>query len=428
MAKRKEWDKEAMKKAIRAVRVKTMGYKSASKAFSVPRITLKGEGHIVEELVDKEIDRKPVLPQPLEDELVAYCIQMERSCYGLTVKYLRRMVYQLAIHNNVRHPFSDDQKAADRISIVHHQTQRIVALKGRREVHKSAERGSLVTVVMCMSVAGQYVPPMPIFPRKWMKAELLVGAPPGSIGAVNDSGWITSELFEQWFHHFVLNVKPLKEDPVVLMLDRHCSHVRNINLIDCARRHGVSVVCLPAHSTAKMQPLVIAFMFPFKTFYAQAIENWLSSNPGCIVINLQIARLFAEGYVRAATMETAVNGFCKTGILPYNPDIFREVDYVVHTQQEAQPGEVGVIEDPPERPSTSEQASRISPQQIRAVAVIQPSASKRRGSALLVSSSPHKNKMLEASVQRKAASRKRNVTPPSLPKKKNKDKYKQKSP
>lgn len=116
--------------------------------------------------------------------------------------------------------------------------------------------------MISMSAAGQYVPPMLIFPRKRMKAELLDGAPPGSIGTANDFEWITSELLEQWFHHFVSNVKPPKKDPVVLVLDGHYSHVHNINVIDCARRQGVSVVCLSPHSTAKMQPLDVAFV-PF---------------------------------------------------------------------------------------------------------------------------------------------------------------------
>lgn len=43
------------------------------------------------------------------------------------------------------------------------------------------------------------------------------GASPGSIGDAHESGWITAERFERWFHHFLSIAKPLKDDPIVLM-------------------------------------------------------------------------------------------------------------------------------------------------------------------------------------------------------------------
>jgi len=70
-----------------------------------------------------------------------------------------------------------------------------------------------------MSAARQYVPPMLIFPQKRWQNELIDGAPPGSIGACSDSGWITSALFSKWLEHFINIVKPTKERMIVLILD-----------------------------------------------------------------------------------------------------------------------------------------------------------------------------------------------------------------
>ncbi|OWR52009.1 hypothetical protein KGM_205139 [Danaus plexippus plexippus] len=103
-----------------------------------------------------------------------------------------------------------------------------------------------------------------------MKAELLDRAPPGTIGGCHPSGWIQPELFTKWLRHFVTIVKPSKEDPVLLVLDGHYSHTHN----KFGRDNGVSIICLPPHSTDHMQPLDVSFMFPLKTFYAQEIENW----------------------------------------------------------------------------------------------------------------------------------------------------------
>ncbi|KAJ4449784.1 hypothetical protein ANN_01188 [Periplaneta americana] len=67
-----------------------------------------------EELLNRKIGRKPVLPEVLENELVNYCMSMENNFYGLTVKDLRRMAFQLAIRNSIKHPFSSTNKAAGR--------------------------------------------------------------------------------------------------------------------------------------------------------------------------------------------------------------------------------------------------------------------------------------------------------------------------
>lgn len=40
-----------------------------------------------------------------------------------------------------------------------------------------------MTVVTCMNVAELFVPPLIVFPRKNMKAELLNGCPPGTVAS-----------------------------------------------------------------------------------------------------------------------------------------------------------------------------------------------------------------------------------------------------
>ena len=52
---------------------------------------------------------------------------------------------------------------------------RRISLKGKRRVSlSSAERCSLVTIVTCMNATVTYVPPLLVFPRSNMKAELRV--------------------------------------------------------------------------------------------------------------------------------------------------------------------------------------------------------------------------------------------------------------
>ena len=76
------------------------------------------------------------------------------------------------------------------ISTVQGQSSRIVGRRGKKQVGclTSAERGVLVTAVICMNAMGNYIPSMLIFPRVRWKAELIDGAPPGTIHACHPSG------------------------------------------------------------------------------------------------------------------------------------------------------------------------------------------------------------------------------------------------
>jgi len=107
------------------------------------------------------------------------------------------------------------------ITIVQHKHTKILGLKGKRQISslQSAERGSLVTVVNCISPTGHFIPPLHVFPRKNMKQELMNGTPPGSIHACHPSWCIQSKIFSHWFLHIIKHTKLTKEDPVILVLD-----------------------------------------------------------------------------------------------------------------------------------------------------------------------------------------------------------------
>jgi hypothetical protein len=87
-----------------------------------------------------------------------------------------------------------------------------------------------------------------------MKVELKDGTPPGTDFVWHHSGWMPTEIFSQWFDHFLKYAKPSKEDPVLLILDGHATHTRNLDFIDKARNNHTTVVCLPPQCSHKMQP------------------------------------------------------------------------------------------------------------------------------------------------------------------------------
>ncbi|KAG5865020.1 hypothetical protein JTB14_018568 [Gonioctena quinquepunctata] len=155
-----------------------------------------------------------------------------------------------------------------------------------------------------------------------MKAELQDGAPPGTIIACHPSGWMQTDIFLRWCDHFHAHAKPSAGDPVLLILNGHSTHSKNLAFIEKARENHTNVVCLSPHCSHKMQPLDVSFMGPFNTFYVQAIEKYLKNNPGRVVAQFQVSRLLGEAFLKA------VNGFRKCGIVPLNRDVFTEADHV----------------------------------------------------------------------------------------------------
>jgi len=96
------------------------------------------------------------------------------------------------------------------ITILQHKHMKILSLKGKRQISsvQSAEQASIVTAVNCMIPNGQFIPPLLVFPRKYMKPELMNGTPPESNHACHPSDWIQSVIFSQLFLHFVEHTKP----------------------------------------------------------------------------------------------------------------------------------------------------------------------------------------------------------------------------
>lgn len=142
------------------------------------------------------------------------------------------------------------------------------------------------------------------------------------------SGWIEQPTFLKWMEHFIEHVKPSRAEPVLLIIDGHTSHTKNIEAIEHARESGVIMISLPPHCTDRLQPLDVAFFKPLKTHYRQAAHSWMRNHPGQKISPLNVSSLFAEAYMKSATMTTAANGFAACGIWPCRRDVFQKKDFM----------------------------------------------------------------------------------------------------
>ncbi|KAJ0179839.1 hypothetical protein K1T71_004430 [Dendrolimus kikuchii] len=162
--------------------------------------------------------------------------------------------------------------------------QKVFATTGRKQVGAltSAEKGSHVTVVCCMSANGHYIPLCLIYPRKLMKQELIDEAPAGTLVIAQESGWMTTAVFYKWLMHFQTHVKASLDDKVLLIVDGHIS-LKEIESLKFAKDNGIILLCLPPHCTHRMQPLDVSFYGPLKTYFNQEVTSWLKNHPGRVV-------------------------------------------------------------------------------------------------------------------------------------------------
>lgn len=244
------------------------------------------------------------LSNDVEDELVQHLLNLEAVFFGLNITDVRRLAFQIAEQNCISHRFNRNTKMAGKkwfysfmkrhprlslrlpentsmarvkgfnreavyhffdilqeisrtngidattifnvdesgFSTVQKKCSKIIGRKGKKRIGRvvSGERGTNTTVVCCASASGTYVPPMFIFKRKRMAPHLGYGAPAGSLIEIADHGFITSELFVKWLQHFIDFIKPTTNKKVLLLLDGHTTHSKNLDALELARVNSVA--------------------------------------------------------------------------------------------------------------------------------------------------------------------------------------------
>nr|XP_053616775.1 uncharacterized protein LOC128678900 [Plodia interpunctella] len=206
--------------------------------------------------------------------------------------------------------------------------KKIVAARGQKQVGAitSAERGTLVTLACAANAAGNFIPPMFIFPRLKYSEMFIRGGPPDCIGAGNSSGWMTEKEFLVFMDHFIKHAKPTKEEPVLLLLDNHCSHV-NIAIVEKAKENNVVMLSFPPHCSHNLQPMDVGVYGPFKNYVNRAQTAWMHNNPGKTMTIYDIPGIVKESLPLALNPANIMSGFKASGVWPLNVDIFQDSDF-----------------------------------------------------------------------------------------------------
>ena len=379
-AKYKEWSEERMKLAMQAVLEKGVSIRTAAEIYRVPKSTL---GDRISGRVLPGMTSGPAryLSQREEEELVTFLIRTSSIGYGRCRKEVIALVERILLARGERKKVSNGwwQKflkrypqltlrtpaalsysrvhAADQDSInayfdileetleendlasqpcrifnvdetglcLNPSPLKTVHVKGQKNPSQcsSGNRGQ-ITVVGCVSAGGQIIPPMVIWNRKTVPAQLAQMECPGTVYGLSTKGWIDQKLFDLWFRKHFLRYAPT-DRPLLLLLDGHSSHYCP-DTIKLAAEEGVVVFTIPPHSSHITQPLDKGLYGPLKVAWKQICHDYLIANPGMSIGKHNFSSLLSKAWLQSMSPKNAIAGFKTTGVYPPNRNAIKLVE------------------------------------------------------------------------------------------------------
>lgn len=131
-------------------------------------------------------------------------------------------------------------------------TKKVIVPRGTRHAYQTTVNMSgHITMLNAISASGSTLPPMLIY-SQCLPRQYGDGVPDDWIFKTTEKGYITSDLFVEWFMKcFIAHVGERR--PILLILDNHVTHLSKA-FIDAARDNRVELLYLPAHSSHILQP------------------------------------------------------------------------------------------------------------------------------------------------------------------------------
>jgi hypothetical protein len=213
------------------------------------------------------------------------------------------------------------------LSSVPNTSLKVLAEKGTKCVQKIqvGERGSLTTLLACGNATGDYLPPFLIFKGGISPSQ--ENYPPGTRIFTSKSGYIDKELFLEFLRHFQEHRVKIEGKKAILFLDGHGSHLC-IESIEYAINNKIEMICLPPHSSHRLQPLDTHFNGPLKKIWSSEVSTYLSENSQVILTKANFGDVFSKVWTSISTRRgLLVDGFAYCGLYPLkNPTC--EQDFV----------------------------------------------------------------------------------------------------
>lgn len=88
-----------------------------------------------------------------------------------------------------------------------------------------------------------------------------------------------------------------------------------------AAEEGVTIFCLPPHTTHLTQTLDKGCFGPLKAYWREECWSFSCANPDCVITQYRFSQLFTNAWLKGMTTQNIVGGFRITGLYPINRSI-----------------------------------------------------------------------------------------------------------
>jgi hypothetical protein len=345
---RGQWTEEVMQIAIQSIKTGERSIRNAAKFYSIPASSI-GDW-LNGKTTTKRLGHGTYLTEVEERELKTWAFRMQEVAFCVTLPILKNTVREIIRKFPRVHPFKDDlpgQKWWERFKCRHpdvvlrcgeglemkrsmglnhktcsrfyeflgtiftaheyqashvwnsdetgvqstgrNSTLKVVAKRGSKHVNvSSSDNREWMTTMVCVSASGTFIPHYYIFKGTYLQQDYVKLCEPGAVMNAQEKGWITSEFFCDWLHHFKSTVPGgvNKKNKHLLILDGHSSHV-SATALDICIQSGIDVMTIRAHTSHRMQPLDVSYFKPFKQYLQEEKAHLTMSNPswgnGCML-------------------------------------------------------------------------------------------------------------------------------------------------
>lgn len=198
----------------------------------------------------------------------------------------------------------------------------VITSAERRGRPRQAQQGNREwsTVIQAVNSQGWALPPFIILAGKnhlgaWFRDSPM---PRDWRFAVSENGWTTNELGVEWIKHFDQHTRTrTKGVKRLLILDGHESH-HSVEFEEYCKNNDIITLCMPAHSSHRLQPLDLTCFSVLKRAYSKYLEGLMRRYVTHIAKEDFLAGLY-DAFKAAMSTDNIKSGFEKAGLVPFDP-------------------------------------------------------------------------------------------------------------
>jgi hypothetical protein len=176
-----------------------------------------------------------------------------------------------------------------------------------------------VTAIEAVNATGWALPPFLILAGKMHQAAWYQSLPEDWVIALSDNGWTTDELGYEWIQHFNKHTEARTHGAYrLLILDGHGSHATP-EFDQYCTEHKIITLCMPAHTSYRLQPLDVSCYAPLKASYGHEVAE-LARQGIYHVDKEEFLSLYIKARPAVFSSQNIRSGFLATGLIPFDPE------------------------------------------------------------------------------------------------------------